>query len=82
MSDMSFKQAKLLTERLEFAEITLSQTLKSIETASKNFENSLIKQENILHYVPIADKRLGIMKVIVAVNIGFVVGLIVSKYIF
>jgi hypothetical protein len=82
MSDMSFKQAKLLTERLEFAEITLSQTLKRIETASKNFENSLIKQENILHYVPIADKRLGIMKVIVAVNIGFVVGLIVSKYIF
>ena len=55
MSDMSFKQAKELAEQLEFAEITLSKTLKQINQASKNFENSLIKQENILKYVPQSD---------------------------
>jgi len=82
MSDMSFKQAKELAEQLEFAEITLSKTLKQIDRASKNFENSLIKQENILKYVPQSDSKLNMMKIIVAVNIGFIVGLVVSKYLF
>jgi hypothetical protein len=82
MSDMSFKQAKELAEQLEFAEITLSKTVKQINQASKNFENSLIKQENILKYVPQSDDRLNIMKIIVAVNIGFIIGLVVSKYLF
>ncbi len=82
MSDMSFKQAKELAEQLEFAEITLSKTLKQINQASKNFENSLIKQENILKYVPQSDYRLNMMKIIVALNIGFIIGLVVSKYLF
>ena len=82
MSDMSFKQAKELAEQLEFAEITLSKTLKQINRASKNFENSLIKQENILKYVPQSDSKLNMMKIIVAVNIGFIIGLVVSKYLF
>ncbi|MEA3554279.1 MAG: hypothetical protein U9R39_07765 [Campylobacterota bacterium] len=79
---MSFKQAKELAEQLEFAEITLSKTLKQIDRASKNFENSLIKQENILKYVPEADNKLNMMKLVVAVNIGFIIGLVVSKYLF
>ncbi len=82
MSDMSFKQAKELAEQLEFTEITLSKTLRQIDQASKNFENSLIKQENILKYVPQSDNRLNNMKLIVAVNIGFIVGLVISKYLF
>ena len=82
MSDMSFKQAKQLAEQLELAEITLSQTLKKLEIASNNFDKSLSKQENILHYVPIVDKRLNVMKLIVALNVGFVIGLVVSKYLF
>lgn len=79
---MSFKQAKELAEQLEFTEITLSKTAKQIQRASKNFENSLIKQENILKYIPQADTKLNTMKLIVAINIGFIVGLIVSKYLF
>jgi len=82
MSDMSFKQAKELAEQLEFTEITLSKTLRQIDQASKNFENSLIKQENILKYVPQSDNRLNNMKLIVAVNIGLIVGLVISKYLF
>ena len=82
MSDMSFKQAKELADQLELSEITLKQVLKKIDIASKNFDNSLAKQENILNYVPNSDKKLTYMKIVVALNIGFLFGLIVAKYIF
>ena len=82
MSDMSFKQAKELANQLELSEITLKQVLKKIDIASQNFDNSLAKQENILNYVPNSDKKLIYMKIVVALNIGFLVGLIVAKYIF
>ncbi len=81
MSDMSFKQAKELVERLEFTEITLKDTLKNIEKSSENFQDSLKEQEEILLLQPRTDKKLNSMKVIVALNIGFVIGLAVAKYI-
>lgn len=82
MSDMSFKQAKELAEQLELSEITLKQMLVKIDTASENFEKSLEKQENILKYLPKNDKKLTYMKILIGVNIGFIIGLIVAKYIF
>lgn len=82
MSDMSFKQAKDLAEQLELSEITLKQMLKKIDTAAENFDNSLKKQELILNYVPNSDKKLTFMKILVGLNIGFILGLIVAKYIF
>ena len=82
MSDMSFKQAKELAEQLELSEITLTQMLKKIDVASENFDKSLSKQELILNYVPRMDKKLMFMKILVGVNIGFILGLIVAKYIF
>ena len=80
MSDMSFKQAKELVERLEFTEITLKETLKNIEKSTNNFSNSLREQEQILLLKPQNDKKLNLMKVLVALNIGFIIGLVVSKY--
>lgn len=82
MSDMSFKQAKELTEQFELAELTLSQTLKRIDRASTNFDRSLASQEKIISFVPEANKKLNNMKIIVALNIGFLIGLVVSKYLF
>jgi len=82
MSDMSFKQAKELAEQLELSEITLKQMLKKIDVASENFDKSLAKQELILNYVPRMDKKLIFMKILVGLNIGFILGLIVAKYIF
>jgi len=82
MSDMSFKQAKELAEQLELSEITLTQMLKKIDVASENFDKSLAKQELILNYVPRMDKKLIFMKILVGLNIGFILGLIVAKYIF
>ena len=82
MSDMSFKQAKELAEQLELSEITLKQMLKKIDIASDNFDKSLAKQEMILSHVPDSDKKLTFMKILVGLNIGFILGLIVAKYIF
>ena len=80
MSDMSFKQAKELVERLEFTEITLKDTLKSIDKSSKNFTSSLKHQEEILQLVPKTDTKLTNMKIIVALNIGVILGLVIGKY--
>ena len=82
MSDMSFKQAKELSERLELSEITLNEVLNKIDVASKNFDNSLEKQEQILNFIPKTDKKLNVMKILMGVNIGFILGLIAAKYIF
>ena len=82
MSDMSFKQARDLTEQLELAELTLKQTLKKIDMASKNFNESLTKQEKVLRFMPENNEKLNIMKILVALNIGFIIGLIASKYLF
>jgi hypothetical protein len=82
MSDMSFKQAKELTEQLELAEITLATTLKKLEISSKDFNNCLLKQKDIIHYIPITDKKVNKLKIIIAVNIGFIIGVFVTKYLF
>lgn len=82
MADMSFKQAKQLAEQLELTEVTLKRTLSKMDNATQNFDKALQKQEKILHVVPQTDKKLNNMKLIVALNIGFILGLLVSKYLF
>ena len=78
---MSYNQAKHLAERLELTEITLNKTLKQINSATKSFEDKLIKQEKIASFLPKANAELTTMKLIVATNIGFILGLLASKYI-
>ena len=82
MSDMSFKQAKDLLERFELAELTLNETLKKIDNSTKNFEKGVKKQEEILYHIPQTDKKLMLMKLVVAVNIGVILGLVIAKYLF
>lgn len=80
MSDMSFKQAKELVEKMEFSEIALRKAVKNLEKSSKNFEDTLTHQEDILNKLPNANKRVSFMQIAVAVNIGFILGLVVGKY--
>ncbi len=80
MSDMSFKQAKELVERMEFSEIALNKALVNLESASSNFEKTLKEQEKILNKIPNADKKLSIMKIAVALNIGLLIGILIGKY--
>jgi hypothetical protein len=81
MSDMSFKQAKELADKLELAEITLRGTLKKIDVVSKNVDKTLESQKKIIHHIPKTNIQLNNLKIIIALNIGFVLGLLVAKYI-
>ncbi len=80
MADMSFKQVKELVERLELTELTLKDTLTNINKSSNNFKSSLRDQEDILRLVPKTDKKLNNMKIVVALNIGLIIGLVAGKY--
>ena len=80
MSDMSFKQAKELVERMEFAEIALKKAVLNLEKSAQNFETTLKHQEDVLNKLPYADKKLSYMSLAVAVNVGLIIGLLVGKY--
>jgi tetrahydromethanopterin S-methyltransferase subunit B len=81
MSDMSFKQAKELVEKIELTEVSLQKTVKDIEEASKSFTEALRQQKIILDVIPSMNSKLGMLKILVAVNFGFLLGLVVGKYI-
>jgi len=81
MSDMSLKQAKEIADRLELAELSLKHLLTNVEKSTKAFEETLIDQKQIINAMPITDKKLNNMKILVGINFGFVLGLLVSKFI-
>ena len=80
MSDMSFKQAKELVERVEFSEIALKRAVDNLEKSSENFDITLKHQEDIINKLPYADKKLSYMSIAVAVNVGLIIGLLIGKY--
>ena len=80
MADMSLKQAKEIADRLELAELGLTSLLANSEKATKLFEETLKEQKQILATIPKMDNKLNTMKVLVGINIGFIIGLVVAKY--
>ena len=76
MSDMSFKQAKEIAERLELSEITLKSTLKKIEKVTSDFDKVISNQSEIEK----KDNKITNLKILIGINIGFIIGLLVSKY--
>lgn len=81
MSDMSFKQAKDLVEKIELTELSLQKTVKDIEESSKSFTEALRQQKIMLDIIPSMSSKMGMLKLVVGINIGFLLGLIVGKYI-
>jgi len=86
MSDMSFKQAKELVERMEFSEIALKKAVNKMENssktfnnASKNFEKTLLKQDEIMRKIPDTNRKFSYLVLAVAVNVGFILGLLIGK---
>ena len=77
---MSLKQAKEIADRLELAELSLKTVLNNVEQSTKTFEETLIKQKEILSKIPQMDQKLNNMKILVGINFGFIVGLIITKY--
>jgi hypothetical protein len=80
MADMSFKQAKELVEKLEFTEISLKKTTNEINASIANINHSLQEQRQLLQVVPKNNFKLSIMKIIVSLNIGIMIGLALSRY--
>ncbi len=80
MSDMSFKQAKELVERMEFSEIALRRAADDLAKSSQNFDITLKHQEDIINKLPYADKKLSYMTIAVSVNIGLIIGILIGKY--
>jgi len=82
MSDMSFKQAKELVEKLELTELTLKKSNDDIERSTRVFNETLKKQEQLLKLMTIKDKKLDVLKLLVFLNIGFIGGLFVGVFLF
>ncbi len=87
MSEMSFKQAKEIVEKLEFSELALRKSFKDINTSSKvlnetknELEKSLDKQKLVLTQLPTMNKKINILRLLIMINIGFILGLFVGKY--
>jgi exonuclease VII small subunit len=81
MSDMSFKQAKELVDKIELTELTLNKTAQEIQESSKGFNEALKHQERILTLLPKANLKLNTMRIVIGINIGFILGILVGKFI-
>jgi len=80
MSDMSFKQAKELIQRLELSELTLKATLDKMDISSENF-NKLVNIQTELKQITVNQSNKIInLKIFIALNIGFIMGLLMTKY--
>ena len=82
MSDMSFKQAKELVEKLELTELTLKKSTDDIDKSSKKFNEALKMQEYLLKLMQEKDKKLDILKLLVVLNVGFIGGLLAGVFLF
>ena len=80
MSDMTFKQAKEIVERLELSELSLRNSFDSMDHARRSLDDSIIEQKKVLKQLPQKDKKISILYLIIMLNIGFIGGLFVGKY--
>lgn len=79
MSDMSFNQAKQIVERMELSEVALKKSTKNIIYCTKKIDETMKNQETFLKKNPINDKKISLLKLIVAGNMGLIIGLIIGK---
>ncbi len=82
MSEMSFKQAKELVEKIELSELSLKRSIKDMENSSAKFDEVFTKQEEIINIVPKMNSKVTTLRVLLALNFGFIIGLLVGKFFF
>ena len=58
----------------------LEETFENIKKSLLIFNNTLKQQEKIIQLIPKTDAKLNTMKIIVALNVGLIIGLIIGKY--
>jgi len=82
MSDMTFKQAKEIIERLELAELSLKNSFDSLDDMKKALDDSIVKGKSALIQTPSKDKKVSTLYLIIMLNIGFIAGLLVGRFLF
>ena len=80
MSDMTFKQAKEIVERLELAELSLRNSFDSIDYARRSLDDSIIEQKKVLKQLPEKESKIKYLYLVIMLNVGFIAGLFVGKY--
>lgn len=80
MSDMSFKQAKEIVERLELAELSLRNSFDNIDYARRSLDDSIIVQKKVLKQLPEKENKIKYLYLVIMLNVGFIAGLFVGKY--
>lgn len=80
MSDFSFKQAKEVVEGLELAELSIKKAAHDLDRSTQKLDEMLKKQNFVLALLPQQNNKILILKLIIALNIGFILGLSFSKY--
>jgi tetrahydromethanopterin S-methyltransferase subunit B len=79
MSDMSFKQAKELVERLELTEISIKKTVTELDETTNRLNQALKQQEILTSFIPKQNRKAGILQLLIGINLGFIIGVIVYK---
>lgn len=80
MSEMSFRQAKELVEKLDLTEVSVKKACDDLNTSSSKFNNSLKKQVQILQLLNKKDKKINILRMLLVLTIGFIAGLFIGFY--
>jgi len=80
MSDMTFKQAKEIVERLELSELSLRNSFDNIDHARRSLDDTLIEQKKVLKQLPEKDSKINYLYILIMTNLGFIGGLFVGKY--
>ncbi len=80
MSDMTFKEAKDIVERLELSDLSLRNSFDNIDYARRSLDDSIIEQKKVLKQLPEKESKIKYLYLILMLNVGFIGGLFVGKY--
>ncbi len=81
MSDMTFKQAKEIVERLELSELSIRNSFDSLDHARRSLDDTIIEQKKVLQKLPQKESKIKYLYLIIMLNVGFLAGLFVGKYV-
>ena len=77
---MTFKQAKDVVDRLELCDLSLRNSFDNIDFARRSLDDSIIAQKKVLKQLPEKESKIKYLYLIIMLNVGFILGLFVGKY--
>ncbi len=77
---MTFKQAKEIVERLELAELSIRNSFDSLDHARRSLDDSMMEQKKVIKQLPEKESKIRYLYLVIMLNLGFIAGLFVGKY--